>query len=238
MTIHIAIDGKDHDKYFLILKDYFRFKNYKVLTINREDVETIQDLTGNEKYLYNAFYETLQITVNPDINSYDIVLYNTSMLSDYLTADKSKLFWLRQINNKTIKKDLHLYIKQDNNPIFNERFNYFKHTLIISPTFPIKYVYSLLENQLKDTFERCQWCNHYFKKDKYHLKYCSKTCSQLANQKQTRDRVNRFNRKYRDVQAPHERNMLGSNALLKSKPNEDFQKEQRIIRNEKRRLGI
>ena len=238
MTIHIAIDGTEHDKYYLILKDYFRFKNYRVLTINRQDPETIQELSGNLLYLYNAFYETLQTTSIPDINDYDIVLYNTSMLSDYLTVTEDKLYWIKQINNKTIKKDLYIYIKPDTKPVFNERFNYFKETLILSDTYPIKYMFKLLENKLNDTFNQCYWCNHHFKKDKHHLKYCSKTCSHLANQKQTRDRVNRFNRKYRDVQAPHERNGLGSNALLKSKPNEDFAKEQRIIRNEKRRLGI
>ena len=105
MTIHIAIDGTNHDKYYLILKDYFRFKNYKVLTINRQDPETIQELSGNLLYLYNAFYETLQTTSIPDINDYDIVLYNTSMLSDYLTVTEDKLYWIKQINNKTIKKD-------------------------------------------------------------------------------------------------------------------------------------
>lgn len=238
MTIHIGIDGTNSNKYVSGLKNHFQFKNYKVLTIDRKNNDVSQEFSGNELYLYKAFNETQQLSLIPDIDYYDIVLYNTSMLSDYLDASQDNLYWLRQINNKCIKKDMYIYIKPEKKPILFDRINYFKNSIILNDSCPINYNFNLIENQLNDMFQTCNWCGNFFKKDKHHIKYCSKTCSSLANQKQTRDRVNKFNRKYRNVQSPHEKNMLGSNALLKSRPNTDFQKEQKIIKNEKRRLGI
>lgn len=240
MVLTFSIDGEYSNELTTLLYEYFKSKNYKVRLCRRPDhkpIHTIHrhyNLLNHEKALLNAFDHSLTYYME-DWSKYDIVIWKNSKLHDYITLndENTSLHWLSQINKYIPEMDTYYLINTDLNINIKKQLN-----IVEIKENDINKIYEQLLDHLHTFNTKCQWCNHIFKKDKYHLKYCSKTCSNLADRKQTLDRVNRYNRRYRDVKSPHEKNGLGSNALLKQHANPDFDKEHQLIINEKRRQGI
>lgn len=243
MVLHIAVDGLRVEALTALLYEHYKSKKYNVRLCRRPDHKPIHEilrhynLLNHEKALLYALDESLTYYME-DWSEYDLVFWQGSILEDYLSLNGVSSYWLSQINKFVPKKDLYCYIKEDKSKVLDEPFNILKETLILNDTGNIETNLKELINQINEMFPKCQWCNHIYKKNKNHIKYCSKTCSHLANQKQVRDRVNRYNKLHRNSNASNYNSNLGSNALLKQHSNNDFHKEHKSIKNEKRRLGI
>ena len=242
MTLHISIDGVKAEATAALLYEHYKSKSYRVKLINRCNIKELNSimkdykLLNHETALVNALNES--ITYNHEnYDDYDIVFWNESILKDYTELKDVTGYWLKQINNKTPKKDLYCYITTDENNNQNKPLNYINNTLILNDTGNITTNYKQLLNKINKYFPHCSWCNHIYKKT-YNKKYCSKTCQELAEQKQTRDRVNKFRKLHKNNNISDYHSNLGSEALLKQHRNNDFTKEHRSIINEKKRLGV
>lgn len=243
MTLHISIDGVKAEATAALLYEHYKSKNYRVKLINRCGVNELNSimkdykLLNHETALVNALNES--ITYNHgNYADYDIVFWNESILKDYTELKDVTGYWLKQINNKTPKKDLYCYIKPDENNNRNKTLNYINNTLILNDTGNLTTNYKQLINKINECVPHCHWCNRIYKKTR-NEKYCSETCRKLSREKQNRDNLNRFHKKHgRQASASDYNTNLGSNALLKSKPNKNFKKEELIIKKEKRRLGV
>ena len=245
MVLHISISGKESDHITKKLYEYYKNKNYKTRMVQRLDHKPIHNiirhynLLPHEQALIHSLDESLTYHME-NWKQYEIVLWSGSILDDYLKLYNHQGvtdYWLKQINKFNQKKDLYIYITNDNDTIKNNPANNLQNTLIIKQQDNTDNLFNELIKQINEYFTHCKWCNHIYKKHDNNL-YCSKTCRELAYQKQVRDAVNRFRKKNRNNNASDYHSNLGSEALLKQHPNEDFTKEHRIILNEKRRLGL
>ena len=245
MVLHIGVDGAETETYSELLYAHFKSKKYKVRLCRRPDhrpvheIKKYYNLLNHELALLHSFDECLTYYMQ-DWSEFDVVIWDKTILTDYLnlTSPAVSIYWINQINKFLPKKDYYIYIKQSKKYVSLEALDNIKPLLILNEETDLQDNFNNVINELNKEFPQCQWCNHIYKKDKHHIRYCSKTCSQLANQKQTRDRVNKYNRKYRNVKSPHEKNALGSNALLKEHPASDFKTEHKRILNEKYRLKL
>lgn len=245
MTLHIAVDGVDAKEITYALYTYYKSKKYNAGLCKRTGdwflnyIKRNYDLNNYQTALINALDESITYSL-ADFTGYDIIFWENSIIADYLTLIDEDVtrYWINQINNKTPKKDLYCYIKPNNETEKDKSVNYNGNMIILNDTGSMKTNLKELIKQINEYFPQCCWCNHIYKKDKHHIKYCSKTCSQLANQKQVRDRVNKYNKKYKNETPSSYHANLGSDALLKQHPNTDFEKEHKCIINEKRRQGL
>lgn len=78
---------------------------------------------------------------------------------------------------------------------------------------------------------KCAWCGKVFKKHHNRQTYCSKKCRREGYNEKNRLRVQKYRKKYPDNKT------LGT-GMVSSTPNADTSVEQKIIRNERKRLKI
>lgn len=245
MTLHIAVDGADNGRVVMKLYEHYTSKGYKVTVFNKKECEEIiwdfdtYTLTNHETALLRTLDECL-INTNNNLEEYDIVLWINSIITDYLTLtdDKVTPYWLKQINKFTVKKDLYCYIKPTKKDIQLNPLHNIKNMIIINDSGDIESNLNNLIVKINEYFPHCHWCNHIYKTSYKQKKYCSETCRKLSLQKQTRDKVNRYNRRYKKSNCSNYHSNLGSEALLKQHANKDFTKEHKNIMNEKKRLGV
>lgn len=246
MTITISIDGQDNEAIAALIYEYYRKQGYKVRLCRRPDHKPIHEikrfynLCNHEIALLHALDQSLTSYKLFDWNDYDIIVWQGSILGDYVNLvdkDTPRLF-VKQINRFTPKMDYYYYIKPAKISLKNNLLDEFKNLIILNSEDDINTLYKTIINHLNKTYPHCKWCNNIFK-PKPNQKYCSKTCSKLSREKQNRDKVARFYKKYgRNTTNAKYNTNLGSNALLKQHPQENFEKEHETIINEKRRLKL
>ena len=244
MTLHIAVDGVNAEEITIGLYDYYQSKNYKTGLCKKDGdwilnyIKKGYTLTNYQTALINAINETITST-KPYLSDYDIIFWENSIITDYLTLtdDNVTPYWLKQINKFTVKKDLYCYIKPTKKDIQQTNLHNIKNIIIIGDNGDIESNLNELIIKINKYFPHCQWCNNIYKKIDNH-KYCSKTCKELAYQKKTMDRVNKFRRMNRNSNLSDYKSNLGSEAVLKQHRNNDFEKEHKSIINEKKRLRV
>ena len=247
MTITISIDGEDNEAIAALIYEYYRKQGYKVRLCRRPDhkpvheIKRFYNLCNHEIALLHAFDQSLTSYKMWDWDDYDIVVWQGSIITDYIDLvdkDTPRLF-VKQINRFTPKMDYYYYIKPAKISLKNNLLDEFKNLIILNSEDDINTLYKTIINHLNKTYPHCKWCNNIYKKDYHHRNYCSKTCSQLSREKQKRDFSYQFYKKYgRNTSSSKYNTNLGSNALLKQHPQENFEKEHETIINEKKRLRI
>ena len=85
--------------------------------------------------------------------------------------------------------------------------------------------------------ESCIWCGQKFIKKHHSEKYCSDECRKDARGQQSRNKAHRWYHRHKHELSEEQRWGLGSGSLGEHR-HEDFEKEQRVIKNELRRLKI
>lgn len=246
MTITISIDGEDNEAIAALIYEYYRKQGYKVRLCRRPDHKPIHEikrfynLCNHEIALLHALDQSLTTYKMMGWSEYDIVVWQGSIIGDYVElVDKNtpRLF-VKQINRFTPKMDYYYYIKPATISLTNNLLDEFKNLIVLNGEDDINTLYKTIINHLNKTYPHCKWCNNIYKKNNANQKYCSKTCSKLSREKQNRDNRNKFYKKYKNVLSPHEKNTLGSNALLKEHAHDNFNIEHNVIKREKHRLQL
>lgn len=243
MTITISIDGDNKEAVSALLYEYYKKQGYKVRLCRSPNCKQVHELKRffnlceHEQALLNAFDASLQYYKHDD-SKYDLVIWQGSIISDYLLLDVPDLF-VKQVNRFTPKMDCYFYINSNENSIVHDDLPYIKNLTIINGLIDINLQYKTIINQLNESYPHCKWCDHIYKKDRHHYNYCSKTCSRLSREKQNREYVRTYYKKHgRKTSSSGYNDRLGSRALLTQHPQNDFQKEHQAIKNEKKRLRI
>ena len=247
MTITISIDGEDNEAIAALIYEYYRKQGYKVRLCRRPDHKPIHEikrfynLCNHEIALLHALDQSLTSYKMWDWEDYDIVVWQGSIITDYIDlVDKNtpRLF-VKQINRFTPKMDYYYYIEPAKIGLKNNLLDEFKNLIVLNGEDDINTLYKTVINHLNESYPHCKWCNHIYKKDYSHRKYCSKTCSELSREKQNRDNSYKYYRKYgRKTSNAKYNSQIGSYASLTQHPQENFEKEHETILNEKLRLRI
>lgn len=86
---------------------------------------------------------------------------------------------------------------------------------------------------------KCSWCGKLFFRQSNAQKYCSDHCKHESLLENKRKYINNRNKRTTFNTRTKNLTTLGSlNTGLGAKSNDDFDKEERLVRNELRRLGI
>lgn len=246
MTITISIDGTQNEAISALIYEYYKNEGYKVILCQRpnhrpiHEIKRYYNLCNHEIALLHALDQSLTTYKTEDWSEYDIVIWQGSIISDYveLVDENTPRLFVKQINRFTPKMDYHYYIYDDKHLLKSNIFDEFKNLLALNKEEGINILYKTIINHLNNNYPHCKWCNHIYKKRR-NQKYCSKQCSILSRQKQKRDFSRGFYRKYgRTSTAAQYNSSLGSNASLTQHRLENFEDEHKAILNEKKRLGI
>lgn len=84
---------------------------------------------------------------------------------------------------------------------------------------------------------KCGWCGREYVKTANKQKYCSPQCRKDARSHQSRMKSHRYYHKHKHEMNEKQRWGLGS-GVLGAHAHNDYEKEQRVIQNELRRLGL
>lgn len=84
---------------------------------------------------------------------------------------------------------------------------------------------------------KCGWCGKYYVKTANKQKYCSQECRKNAINEQARRKSHRWYHRHKHELSEKQRWGLGSGAIGQHR-HEDYEKEQQVITNELKRIGI
>lgn len=84
---------------------------------------------------------------------------------------------------------------------------------------------------------KCGWCGQYYVKTANKQKYCSNECRKNAIQEQSRRKSHRWYHRHKHELDEKQRWGLGSGVLGQHR-HKDYEKEQKVITRELKRLGI
>ena len=255
MTLHIALDGIYVNVNHTIIEklvEYLTSKSYAVKTIFPLQDETMQhilnsyDLTFSEKALLSALDRS--ITYNhQNFNDYDIVLWNTSIISSYAfhTNPEVKPSFIKTINKFVPAMDIIVVVQplQEGNQII-QKFNDLSQQF--DNVYPVNFVDDGVDLTFKEAIETifevlptCNWCGRLFTKTIHFKKYCSNNCKDYAKEEQNRENFRNYYKRYKDTMSEARKGALGSRgANLHAHANTDHEVEARLINNEKKRLGL
>lgn len=242
--IQVSIDGANQEAISALLYEHYKKQGYHVKLIHHPNCKEVHEikrffnLCNHEIALLHAFDSSLNSYTMGD---YDIVIWNGSIISDYLElANDTRIeLFIKQINKFSPKMDTYFYINSPEEIIPTHIFKNIKNWVTINGALDINLQYKAIIDQLNKDYPHCKWCNHIYKKDRHHYNYCSKTCSGLSREKQNREHVRNHYRKHgRKTSSSGYNDRLGSRALLTQHPQNDFEKEHQAIKNEKKRLRI
>lgn len=265
MTLHIALDGIDGlGKTTMInkLSEFLTKKSYNVKTLLPVQDKTIlsilnkYNLTLSEKALLTALDKSLTWNYL-DFEDYDIVLWDTSVLSSfaYHTNSNVKPSFIKAINKFSPRMDCIIVIrhweylqKQDldnGTPYdliqkFDKLIEEYDNVSVVdyTPGDPSR----MFEEIVKTLFRvlpTCKWCGRLYKKSVSNKKYCSEECRGYAKEEQNRDNFRNYYNRYKDTMGDSKKGALGSKgANLHGRANSDHEVEAKLINNEKRRLGL
>lgn len=245
MTITISIDGQDNEAIAALIYEHYKKQGYTVRLCHRPDHKPIHEikrfynLCNHEIALLHAFDQSLTSYKLFDWDDYDIVVWQGSIISDYveLVDENTPHLFVKRINRFTPKMDYYYYIEDDKHLLKSNILDEFENILILNKEDGINTLYKTIINHLNETYPHCKWCNNIFK-PKTNQKYCSKTCSQKSRTEKINKNVHKFYKTYGRRTNRTYNGDLGSNALLKQHPQENFEKEHETILNEKRRLKL
>lgn len=255
MTLHIALDGiYVNVNHILVQKlvEYLASKSYAVKTIFPLEDEIIQsilnsyDLTFSERALLAALDRS--ITWNhQNFSNYDIVIWQTSILSSYAfhTNPEVKPSFIKTINTFVPNMDIIVVVQplQEDNQIiqkFNDLIQQFNNV------YPVNFVHGGVDLTLKEAIETifevlptCNWCGRLFTKTTHFKKYCCNNCKDYAKEEQNRQNFRNYYKRYKDTMSEAQKGALGTRgANLHAHANADHEVEARLISNEKKRLGL
>lgn len=264
MTLHIALDGIEGvGKTTMIRKlvQYFTRKSYSVKALIQPQDECIKyilstyNLTLSQIALLMAFDRSYTNT-SENFENYDIVLWEGSILESiaYNTDENVSNAFIRSINRFFPEMDLYVVItseqiipqnqsRQSQLQLANKYQNQIQSK---SNVFEVKYV----PNRIDEMFESitdiifkelptCHWCGRLFTKTAKNKKYCSNTCKHYAKEEQNRNNFRNYYHRYKDTMSEFQKGGLGSKgANLHDSAKKDPEVELKMIKNEKRRLGL
>jgi len=203
-------------------------------------------LTISEKALLAALDRS--ITWNHEnFSNYDIVLWNSSILSSYAfhTTPTVRPSYIKTINKYSPAMDVIIVVQPllENNEILEKFSNLIKD---FDNVYPVNYVENCIDLTFKEVIETifevlptCNWCGRLFTKTIHFKKYCSKNCKDYAKEEQNRLNFRNFYNKYKNTMSEARKGALGSRgANLHAHANTDPEVEARLISNEKKRLGL
>ena len=255
MTLHIALDGIYVNVNHMIIQklaEYLTQNSYTVKTIFPLQDETMQsilnsyDLTISEKALLSALDRSITYH-HQNFNDYDIVLWNTSIISSYAfhTNLEVKPSFIKTINKFVPAMDIIVVVQplQEGNQIiqkFNDLAQQFDNV------YPVNFVDGGVDLTFKEAIETifevlptCNWCGRLFTKTIHFKKYCSNNCKDYAKEEQNRENFRNYYKRYKDTMSEVRKGALGSRgANLHAHANTDHEVEARLISNEKKRLGL
>lgn len=251
MTLHIALDIIDDTgkiKVIEKLKEFLTKKSYKTKTLNPSQNESAlyilneYNLSVSEKAQVMAINRSLCLH-NESFEEYDVVLWDKSVLSDYIyyTNKNIKPSFIRNINKFSHRMDLHIIIC--NNKLSDELHKFIKkHYNVHFIDYSVGEYDRVLENIVKMIFDelpKCRWCGRLFTKSAKNKKYCSDNCRHHAKEEQNRDNFRNYYKRYKEVLSESKKGALGSKgANLHGSANLDSKVELKLINKEKKRLGL
>ena len=226
MTYHISIDTDETTKEFhlhrLLQKIRIKCSSYNCKIIPSPN--TPSTLTHEGIILYNSLYRNKQDTLG-----YDLVFWETSIYTDIqkYTDNNITPYYIRTINKHNPTPDINILIT------YNLQQTLQNMTLLQ----PAPDLAEKITRIIHTSLPTCKYCGRIITPTQTLKKYCNTHCRNRERQIQNQQARHTYYKKYKHLLSPEQKNSIGTSNLT-SKPETDFQQEQKKIQQEKRRLGI